>query len=175
MIPRVLAILGMLLLAGAAWATESADLPARYQAIIDRSPFGQVQGAGAGDVAPNWLATWVFTGLIQSNSGNGKVQAIISTKDNSHSYFRAEGESLDGTITVVKIDQSLKQPKLVLKNGLETGTLTFPERATVASATPPGAPPAPPGINIPPPPGTAAPAAAGGPTAIRRIPFRRSN
>jgi hypothetical protein len=92
----MLAILGTILVASALCAIETADvLPARYQVIIERSPFGQVQGPGAGDLAPNWLANYVLTGLIQSNSGNGAVQAIISTKDNSRWYFRAEGEAVD--------------------------------------------------------------------------------
>jgi hypothetical protein len=164
-------ILATVLIAWSTCAVETTDLPARYQVIIERAPFGQVSGAGAAELAPNWLANYVFSGLIQSNSGNGAVQVIISTKDNSRWYFRAEGEAIDGGVTVAKIDQSQKQPKVVLKNGLETGTLTFPERTAVASAAPPAAAPLP-GIAIPQAPG--APSAAV-PAGVRRIPFRRSN
>jgi len=155
--------LGMVLFTGITVAIETTDF-ARYQSIIDRSPFGQVQGAAA-DAAPNWLANYVFCGLTQSNSGNGAVQAIISTKDNNRWYFRAEGETVDSDVTIQKIDLSPKATKVILKKGLETGTLTFPERTAVAMAAP-AAPAA------PPPPGTAASAV---PPTIRRIPFRRGN
>jgi hypothetical protein len=162
-----LTIAGTFLIAVAGRTTETSDLPERYQALIEHSPFGQVQGAGAADLAPNWLATYVLTGIIQSNSGNGVVQAIISTKDNSHWYFRAEGETVDAGVTVFKIDQTQRQTKVMLKNGLETGTLTFAERTVVPAAAPP-------------PPGMATPQPAGGqpaavPPGVRRIPFRRSN
>lgn len=166
MTPRRFAYIGMVFIATIGRAAETTDLPARYQAIIARSPFGQVQGA-SNDAPPNWLANYVFTALIRSNSGDGVVQAIISTKDNAHWYFRAEGETVDANITVQKIDVSQKQPKLVLKNGLETGTLTFPERTAVAAA----APSTPPAIGNPPP--GAAPGAV--PPTVRRIPFRRGN
>jgi hypothetical protein len=173
MITRAFIFAGMVFIVTTGHATETTDLPARYQAIIEHSPFGQVTGAGVADAAPNWLANFVFSGLIQSNSGNGAVQAIISTKDNAHWYFRAEGESIDAGVTVVKIDQSQRQPKVVLKNGLETGTLTFPERATVAAATPAPTMPQPaPGVAMPQGLGTPPPA---GPQGQRRIPFRRSN
>jgi hypothetical protein len=169
---RWLVIAGSLLVGFAGQATETTELPARYQSLIDRSPFGQVQ-AGDAALAPNWLATYVLTGIIQSNSGNGVVQAIISTKDNAHWYFRTEGEIIEAGVTVFKIDQSSRQTKVVLKNGLETGTLTFAERANVASAAPPAAAAAqPPGLNIPQIPGsTPAPATSPG---LRRIPFRGS-
>ena len=151
-----LAIVQVIFIAGVCGATETADF-ARYQPLIDRSPFGQVQGTPT-DAPPNWLANYVFVGLTQSNSGDGAVQAIISTKDNSHWYFRTAGEMVDPGVKVLRVDQ--QPPKLVLQNGLETGTLTFQDRPTVAPA--PGAPP----------PG--APATAPSPN-IRRIPFRRGN
>jgi hypothetical protein len=148
---------------GVSFATETLD--PRYKVLIDRPPFGQVKGAEAVDVAPNWVANYVFSAIVQSNSGNGAVQAIIATKDNSHWYFRSEGESIDGTITVLKIDLSQKAPKLVLRNGLETGTLTYPERTAVAAP-----PPTPMAI-----PGAPGAAPAGAPPTVRRIPFRRAN
>jgi len=165
MMRRMFVGVGMVFIAGIAGATETADF-ARYQSIIDRSPFGQVQGTPT-DAAPNWLANYVFSGIIQSNSGNGAVQAIISTKDNNRWYFRAEGETVDSDVTIQKIDLNPKSPKVVLKKGQETGTLSFPERTAVAA---PNAPP-PPGVANPAP-GAGVPAA---PPTIRRIPFRRGN
>ena len=157
--------MGLVMLCCASFAEESPDF-SRYQALIDRSPFGQVQGAGA-ELAPNWIANYVFSGLTQSNAGEGAVQAIITTKDNSHWYFRSEGETIDVSIAVMKIDLNPKQPKLVLKNGLETGTLTFPERSTVSQPVAPGVPPgiAPPQAGVP----------SAVPPTVRRIPFRRGN
>ena len=143
-------------------ATETTDFN-RYQAIIDRTPFGAVQGTN-NETAPNWLARWQYVGNTVSNSGSGPVQAILFDKEANRSYFRAEGESVDANISVVKIDINQKPPKLVLKNGLETATLTFPERIAVAGM------PSPTTAN--PAPGT--PGAAAPPT-IRRIPFRRGN
>jgi hypothetical protein len=166
-----IALTALLTVVCTAIATETTDF-SRYQPLIDKSPFGQVQGAGAAELAPNWVANYVFSGLTQSNAGEGAVQAIISTKDNSHWYFRSEGETIDGSITITKIDLSQKQPKVVLKNGLETGTLTFPERSTVGAAAPPSPPPGvPPAMGAPQPAG-AAPAV---PPTVRRIPFRRGN
>jgi hypothetical protein len=163
---RTLIMLGAVLAAGVTGATTT-DFT-RYQSIIDRSPFGQVQ-SNVPDAAPNWLANYVFCGLIQSNSGNGAVQAIISTKDNNRWVFRAEGEIVDSDVVVQKIDQSQRSTKVVLKKGLETGTLAFPERTAVPMAAAPN-PAMPPGVGAPPP-------AAGGavPPTIRRIPFRRGN
>lgn len=150
------AILGFSLMSSVAGATETVNF-ARYQPIIDRSPFGQVQ-SGAAEPTPNWMTRFTWSGLVVSNSGNGLVQAIILDKEGNRSYFRAEGETIDPGIKVLRIEP--QPPKLVLQNGLETGTLTFQDRPTVA----PAAAAAPPG----------SPAAAPAPT-IRRIPFRRGN
>src|SRR5436190_62079 len=93
------------------------------------------------------------------------LSAILFDKEANRSYFRAEGESLDANISVVKIDVTQRPPKLVLKNGLMTATLTFPERTASAAAAPqPNANPAAPGTPGP----TTSPT-------IRRIPFRRGN
>ncbi len=150
------AILGFGLISSVAGATETVNF-ARYQPIIDRSPFGQVL-SGAAEPTPNWMTRFTWGGLVVSNSGNGAVQAIILDKEGNRTYFRAEGEAIDPGVKVLRIER--QPPKLVLQNGLETGTLTFQDRPTVAAA--PGAPP----------PG--APATAPPPT-IRRIPFRRGN
>ena len=166
---KTLAFAGMMLFAVVVRAVETTGLPAPYQALIERSPFGAVAASGAGELAPNWLANYSLTGIIQSNTGSGPVQAIISTKDSNRWYFRAEGEAVDANVTVVKIDSNQKQTKVVLKNGLETGTLTFADRPTVAAAAPPPGPQ--PGIPMP----QASGSPGEGPSGIRRIPFRRSN
>ena len=135
---------------------------ARYQSIVDRAPFGAIQGAPT-DAAPNWLARWQYVGNTVSNSGNGPVQAILFDKESNRSYFRAEGEAVDANVTVVKIDITQRPPKVILKNGLETATLTFPERTAVAGVPgnqPPAQNPVPGGAQ---------------PPTIRRIPFRRGN
>jgi hypothetical protein len=148
-----------------ALATETTDF-SRYQTIVERAPFGAVQGV-AQDTKPNWLERYQYVGNIVSNAGNGPVQAILFDKEASRSYFRAEGEMLDPDVSVVSIDINQRPPKIVLKKGLETGTLTFPERSTVASAPMPSQ-------AAPPVPGMPGAAAAQPPT-IRRIPFRRGN
>ena len=149
-------VIGVSLIGSVAGTTDTVSF-ARYQPIIDRSPFGQVQ-SGAADPTPNWMTRFTWGGLVVSNAGIGPVQAIILDKEGNRTYFRAEGETIDPGVKVLRIEQ--QPPKLVLQNGLETGTLTFQDRPTVAAA------------SIAPPPG--APAAAS-PTTIRRIPFRRGN
>jgi hypothetical protein len=166
MIQRTLLALSLVMLAASGVAENAIDLPAKYKAIIERGPFGQVKGVNVPDVQP-WLQNWVFAGIVNSNTGAGVVQAIIATKDNQRWFFRTEGETVADGIVVQKIDLSERAPKLVLKNGLETGTLTYPERSAAGAAAPPAVAPAMPGQ--PGQPGEAPP-----PT-IRRIPFRRSN
>ena len=166
MIRATLILLGVGVVAGITVRAETTDF-AKYKSLIDRSPFGQVQGTPT-EAAPNWLANYVFCGLTQSNSGAGAIQAIISMKDSNRWVFRAEGETVDSDVTVLKIDDNPKSTKVVLKKGLETGTLTFPERTAVAMAAPA---PVPPGVANPAP-NTGVPAV---PPTIRRIPFRRGN
>ena len=154
-----LLIAGFLGLAAIERTTTNQQDFSRYQPIIDRKPFGQVQNAPT-EVAPNWLSRFSMVALVMSNSGSGPLQAIIMDKEGNRTYFRAEGETIDPGIKVVRIEP--KPPKLVLQNGLDSGTLTFQDRPAAAAAPAAPAPGAPPGT---------APAA---PT-IRRIPFRRGN
>ncbi len=168
MIRRVSIGLGLAAFGGLAVAAATIEVPAKYKAIIERSPFGQVKGVGKEQEVVPWLQNYVFAGLVNSNSGEGVIQVIIATKDNTKWFFRAEGEAIDGGIVVQKIDLTQRPPQVVLKNGLETGTLTYPDRSTAAAAAPAPAV-APPMPGQPPQPGQAPP-----PT-IRRIPFRRSN
>lgn len=135
----------------------------RYQAIIERSPFGRVDAAGISAVASNFTARYAFVGVIGSPE-TGMLAALVD-KQTNQSYFKAPGESM-GDITVVRIENSIPKRRLVLRRGLETGALTFGEGAptTVAVAAPATATLA----AAPPPPST--PTA---PTQRRRIPFIR--
>lgn len=168
MIRRVFIALSFALFGCSVLATEKIELPAKYKAIIERSPFGQVKGAGKEPEVVPWLQNYEFVGLVNSNSGEGLLQVILATKDKTRWFFRTEGEAIDAGIVVQKIDLTQRPPQVVLKNGLETGTLTYPDRITAAAAAPAPAV-APPMPGQPPQPGQAPP-----PT-IRRIPFRRSN
>ena len=111
----------------------------RYQAIIDRSPFGATAGVEQGSLSPKSLARFQFVGLVTDIMGSGQLQAVILDTDTSRTFFKAQGEEFDG-VKVVRIEQS--PPKLVLQAGLETGTLMFRERVNTAAgrnlaATPP--------------------------------------
>ncbi|MEI6085654.1 MAG: hypothetical protein WCS70_15325 [Verrucomicrobiota bacterium] len=152
-----------LVLTGAAVAEDFS----RYQIVIDRSPFGPVTGPGPTEAAPGFSQRYQFVALVNSNGGQGVLQAIIFDKEANRSYFRAQGDSLDNNVKVERID--LEPPKLVLKSGLETAQLTFQARAAgpapVAIARP-GMPPQAEAQPVPLP---------GQPNVIRRIPFRRGN
>ena len=81
------------------------------------------------------------------------------------SWYKAEGEMIDGGVKVLRIQDALTpKAKVVIQFGLETASLAFPERPAGTMAAPvPGQPQPAPGA-IP-----ARPPFAG------RIPFRRSN
>jgi hypothetical protein len=137
---------------------ESTHDFARYQIIIDRSPFGAI-ASGPGPAAA-FAARFNFVGLVSSNGVQSRLQAIIQDKEGNRSYFKSEGEAIED-IKVVKIEE--KPAKVVLQKGLESATLTFQEQSKVALPPPqaaPQQPQAPPGPGVP------------GP---RRIPFRRAN
>ena len=124
---------------------------ARYQVIIDRSPFGTVtaEGAAAGQMAP-FAAKYQFVGLVTSNATEGQpLQAIVFDKEANRTFFKSEGESLGDAADpakIVRIEQA--PPKLVLQHGLETASLGFPERSNAPG--PPGAPGVAPNPNLPP-------------------------
>jgi hypothetical protein len=136
---------------------------ARYQVIIDRSPFGAVQGAGAPAPTASYSAQFQLVGVVQSS--NGVLQAVIFDKSDNHAYFRSVGETLND-VTVMTVEAT--PAKAVLKKGLESCTLIF-EKQPVASKVP-GMPGQPGGFT----PGQSLiPGQPGGPSLPRRIPFRR--
>jgi len=149
----------------------------RYQVIIDRMPFGGQLGGAAGNNAAPFASRFVLVGLVSANGPGGELQAVISDKSvQNRIYFKGEGETVDG-VKVVKINPDLPNRSVVLQQGLETATLTFPERREVV---PPRRPAGVPGLPGMPAAVDAAPAAENPPTTApasatppRRIPFRR--
>lgn len=142
-----------------AWAAETSEF-ARYQPIIDRSPFGTVGAVGPA-APPGFAARFAFVGIVTTLDTNGAL-AMIQDKQSNRTYFKAEGETIE-TVKVLRIGQ--KPAKLVLQQGLEQATLAY--EAPVAAPAVPGAAVQPGGApppNMPPMPMPAAP---------RRIPFRR--
>lgn len=155
-----------LLVAGAALADETQDF-AKYQIIIDRSPFGPVTAAGVPDAVPNFAQRFQLVGIVTSTGMPVAAQAVLSDKEANRSWFKAEGDTIDGGVKVIRIQDALtSKAKVVLQFGLETATLTFAERPnTPATAAPqPGQPPQPAPGGMP-----------GRPPIVGRIPFRRSN
>lgn len=135
-----------------------------YQVIIDKAPFGSVTPAATG-ATPSALARFAFVGLVQT--GDGQLQAIIQDKQSRQCYFKTEGETVED-VKVQKIDRGGPAPRLVLRRGVETGTLTYEKPRSVAPSVPAPAPMS--GGAIPmPTPGGSPP----GPEPPRRIPFRR--
>lgn len=136
----------------------------RYQIILDRSPFSPP--AGSVEVPqPGFASRFSFIGTAQTNDDE-PVMAIIEDKEaNNRIYFKTAGETI-GAVTIVSIGQS-PGAKLLLKQGLETATLTLEAKASVGaapSATTPGENPLQPGGPMP-----------GAPAGVRRIPFRRGS
>lgn len=134
----------------------------RYQIILDRSPFAPP--AGSVEVQqPNFAARYSFIGTVKPDETN-PLMAVIQDKEAANRiYFKEEGQTI-GAVTVVSIGQS-PGAKLVIKQGLETATLTLETKASVG----PAAPPAPiPGASSQPPLPLGQPG-------VRRIPFRRGD
>lgn len=162
-------IISTLLVAGATLLSARAAVPAadihgfsRYQIILDRSPFSPP--AGSAEVQqPNFAARYSFIGTVKPDETN-PLMAVIQDKEAANRiYFKEEGETI-GAVTIVSIGQS-PGAKLVLKQGLETATLTLETKASVGAAAPP--PPIPGAGSQPPVPL--------GQPGVRRIPFRRGD
>jgi hypothetical protein len=131
----------------------------RYQVILDHAPFGQMGTSSDNAPQPGFATKLTFVGV--ASEGDGKpVLAIIQENDTKAVHFKAEGESID-RVTVVKIETPEAGPsKLVLKQDLETATLTMEAKTAPGSAAPGPGQPASPGQpqQVP---------------GVRRIPFRR--
>ncbi len=184
------ALLCLLLINGAAFASAATNGSpperdfSRYQPIIDRLPFGGAAGGALTANQPNFAGRFVLIGMVSSNFPSGKVQAILLDKTaQNKTYFRSEGEMIDGT-KVVKINDELPNRSVVLQQGLETATLTYEVRRTTVprpaafGTRPPGSPnpmagsPEPAeGTAVAPDPTTTATVPL--PSSPRRIPFRR--
>lgn len=152
------ACLCIALAAGARVGAEETHDLGPYQVIIDSSPFGAVPGLASADVQPDFATRFVLVGIVDSNGVDNALQAIILDKQKNITHFKGEGESID-EVKVLHVTD--KPPKVVIQRGLETATLTFPERTSSGSGGPgpqqgnnPGYPSA-------------------GPGRIQRIPFRR--
>ncbi len=158
--------LGLLFIVTAgAMAGESQDF-ARYQIIVERAPFGVVTSANAPETVPNFAQRFQLYGIVAFNN---VPQAVLFDRESNRSWFKAEGEMIDGGVKVIKIqdkDMMTSRAKVVIQFGLETAALTLPER----SASP---------VVVAPVPGQAQPAPNGAPPVRTptgsRIPFRRSN
>ena len=147
---------GCLYLTGQFVSGEESHDFARYQIIIEKSPFGAVTGAPDA-LQPNFSQKFSFVGLART-AEDKPLLAFIHNKERNLMNLKAEGESFDG-VTVDRIEKT--PPKLVLKQGLEVATLTLEERPSAAvqpAAQLPGQPTQP---IVRPAPGP------------RRIPFRR--
>lgn len=146
--------------------TDSLHDFSRYQVIIDRLPFGAMNAADSNTPQPPFSARYTFVGMAKEDDAK-PLLAVIFDKQESQTYFKAEGEMI-GDTTVIKIEKADKAPtKLVLKQGLEVATLFMETKTGVGAAPPtPSAQPQPaiPGLPVAP-----VPVQPG----VRRIPFRR--
>jgi hypothetical protein len=139
----------------------------RYQIILDRSPFSPPAGS-VDTPQPGFATRFSFIGTAKTNDAE-PLMAIIQDKEaNNRIYFKTEGDSM-GAVSIVSIGQS-PGAKLVLKQGLETATLTLETKASVGAAPLPSAPT--PGAN---PLLLGGQPTSGAPAGVRRIPFRRGD
>ena len=155
-----------LVILSTAVADESQDF-GRYQIIIDRSPFGHVTASGMSGSTPGFAQRFQLVGIVTSTGLPTTPQAVLFDKEANRSWFKSEGEMIDGNIRVVKIQDSFtNKAKVMLQCGLETATLTFAEHPNMpVTTTPPtGQPPQPTSGSIP-----------ERQPIIGRIPLRRSN
>jgi hypothetical protein len=146
-------------------ATDTPHDFSRYQIIVERLPFGAMNGT-ENVQQPSFSAHYTFVGTVKEDDTK-PLLAIIFDKEGSQTYFKAEGETI-GDTTVVKIEKADKaQVKLVLKQGLEVATLLLETKTGVGAA--------PPALGTQPQP--AIPGISPGPVpvqpGVRRIPFRR--
>jgi len=121
---RWLLIVALAVMAGVVRAAEPVSF-ARYQVIIDRSPFGAPAGTGAAAPMPNFAEQFTFVGLVPDPVSK-KVLAIV--QDRERAYLKAQGESI-GDVEVRQIEMAGGASKIVLGRGLEVATLRFKDRA----------------------------------------------
>jgi hypothetical protein len=130
----LLAAVACALSAGVSGAATEQEGFARYQVILDRSPFGAPVGPGSASEAPPPFSTrYAFVGVVKTAS-SGALLAIIQDRERNRPYFVAEGETIPNeSVKLVRIEHS--PSKIVLQQGLEVATLAYqPAGAGVASA-----------------------------------------
>lgn len=138
----------------------------RYQIILDRSPFSPP--AGSVEVPqPNFATRYGYVGWHQE-SETAPLTAMIQDKEANRIYFKGEGETI-GSVSIISVNKS-PGAKILIKQGLETATLTLESKAGVGPAPSP-----PPGIQSPGSPQPGQPNPAVQPGTVRRIPFRRGD
>jgi hypothetical protein len=139
---------------GATLAKNTHDF-SRYRIILDRSPFSPPAGSVEAPT-PGFATRFSFIGTVRTNDDEPLTAVIQDKEANNRIYFKTEGDTI-GAVSIVTIGES-PGAKLVLKQGLETATLTLETKASVGAAPPQPTPERPvPGI----------------PAGVRRIPFRR--
>jgi hypothetical protein len=156
--------MGLLLATVASGAPRGTEPSAftRYQAIIDRAPFGTVGAIGA-VAPPGFAARFAFVGVVTTVDTN-RALAMIQDRQSNRTHFKAEGEDVDG-IKVLRIER--KPAKLVMQQGLEQATLTYEQRPSAPAPPNGGVAWQPGGVPMPNAPSASLPASP------RRIPFRR--
>ena len=150
---------------------------ARYQAIVDRAPFGAVSAAGDKVPIPNFAERYTFAGLAPSALTN-QVLAVLHDSSHNRSELVAVGDMIDD-IKVVRIDAQGENSSVTIQQGLETAKLPLKARDTPIAGVgngPGPIQPAQPIPGMPPSFGPGSPPVAGRPVLPPRrgrIPFRR--
>jgi len=106
----------------------------RYQIIVDRSPFG-APAAGADIPQPNFAARFSFIGMAKLSDSQPLMAIIQDKESNNRIYFKSAGDTIGG-VAVVSVEKS-PVAKLVLKQALETATLTLETKGSGGRPLPP--------------------------------------
>jgi hypothetical protein len=137
----------------------------RYQIIVDRAPFGAVSGSTAENAPqPNFAARFTFIGTAKLSETQALMAIILDKDSNNRPYFKSAGDTI-GPITIARVERS-PTAKLVLKQGLETATLTLETKTAPGAPSAPAAPPA----NQP---QRGQPSSTPFQPGVRRVPFQR--
>lgn len=150
---------------------------ARYQAIIDRAPFGAVSAAGDKVPIPNFAERYTFAGLAPSAITN-QVLAVLHDSSRNRSELVAVGDTIDD-IKVVRIDAQGENSSVTIQKGIETAKLPLKTRETPIAGVGSGPVPVQPMQLAPGTPPTFVPGSPAGagrpalPPRRGRIPFRR--
>src|ERR1041384_946282 len=112
---------------------------ARYQAMLDRSPFAVATAVAAPVVAPNFAKDLYIANA--AHSADGDMVTLASNADKNFKKYLTTNQTEDGyTITNIEWSDKVGATKVTITKDGQTATLTFNE-ALLKQSVPTGQPP----------------------------------